>query len=213
MIRLGVLFSSMFLALAGQAAAQTHERLSLFVADARLTFPNYKQAESVAADLGVDKLALPNRGLGVVFGAHLYPFRKGVVTLGLGAEVMTSKGGHSVEETTSGTTASPRVETRFSAFSPQISLNFGSKQGWSYLSGGLGSGHLTTEVVSKPLPDADSPTKVINYGGGARWFLNDHLAVSLDLRFYAVNPQEAVGGRPAFPRMTIRAITAGIALK
>ena len=76
----------------------------------------------------------------------------------------------------------------------------------------MGTGHLTTEVVSKPLPDADR-TKVINYGGGARWFLNDHIAVSLDLRFYAVNPQEAVGGRPAFPRSTIRAITAGIALK
>jgi hypothetical protein len=213
MIRLGVLFSLTMLALAGQAAAQTHDRLSLFVADARLTFPNYKQAESVATDLGVDKLALPNRGLGVVFGAHVYPLRKGVVTLGLGAEVMASKGAHAVEETTSGTTASPKVETRFSAFSPQISLNFGSKQGWSYLSGGLGLGHLTTEVVSKPLPEADGRTKVINYGGGARWFLNDHLAVSLDLRFYAVNPQEAVGGRPAFPRMTIRAITAGIALK
>jgi hypothetical protein len=214
MIRLGVLFSSMFLALAGQAAAQTHERLNLFVADARLTFPNYKQAESVATDLGVDKLALPNRGLGVVFGAHLYPLRKGVVTLGLGAEVMTSKGGRTVEEEpTSGTTASPRIETRFSAFSPQISLNFGSKQGWSYLSGGLGSGQLTTEAVSKPLPDAEGRTRVINYGGGARWFLNQHLAVSLDLRFYVVNPQEAAGGRPAFPRMTIMAISGGIALK
>ena len=213
MIRLGVLFSLTMLALAGQAAAQTHDRLSLFVADARLTFPNYKQAESVATDLGVDKLALPNRGLGVVFGAHVYPLRKGVVTLGLGAEVMASKGAHAVEETTSGTPASPKVETRFSAFSPQISLNFGSKQGWSYLSGGLGFGHLTTEVVSKPLPEADGRTKVINYGGGARWFLNDHLAVSLDLRFYAVNPQEAVGGRPAFPRMTILAISAGIGLK
>ena len=50
MIRLGVLFSLTMLALAGQAAAQTHDRLSLFVADARLTFPNYKQAESVATD-------------------------------------------------------------------------------------------------------------------------------------------------------------------
>ena len=213
MIRLGVLFSSMFLALAGLAAAQTHERLNLFVADARLTFPNYKQSESVAADLGVDKLALPNRGLGVVFGAHLYPLRKGVVTLGLGAEVMTSKGGHEVEETTSGTTASPRVETRFSAFSPQISLNFGSKQGWSYLSGGVGFGHLTTEVVSKPLPDADGRTKVINYGGGARWFAKSHLAFSFDVRFYAINPGTPYGGLPGSPRTTLLVIAAGVSVK
>ena len=213
MIGRGVVCSFIVLAFAGYASAQPRERLNLFAADARLTFPGYKQSDSVAAALGVDKLALPSRGFGVVFGAHLYPLRKGVVTLGLGAEVMASKRGKTPDAPTAGGTQGPTVETRFSAFSPQISLNFGAKQGWSYLSGGVGAGHLTTELVSKPLPDAEGRTKVINYGGGARWFLNDHIAVSLDLRFYGVSPQEAVGGRPAFPRMTILAMSAGIALK
>ena len=38
--------------------------------------------------------------------------------------------------------------------------------------------------------------------------MNQHIAVSLDLRFYAVNPQDATAGRPAFPRMTILSLSA-----
>jgi Outer membrane protein beta-barrel domain len=212
MIRRRVRFVLMILTVALPAAAQTRERLNLFTGDARLTFPGYEQSDSVATSLGVDKLALPERGLGLVFGAHLYPLRKGVVTLGLGAELMASKRSSTIEATTTAATAST-VNTRFSAFSPQISLNFGSKQGWSYISGGVGFGAFTTELASKPVPDAEGRVKVINYGGGARWFVNDHVAVSLDLRFYAVNPQDASLGRPAYPRMTIMAISAGIGLK
>jgi Outer membrane protein beta-barrel domain len=212
MIRLGALVLVMAVGMAVPAGAQTRERLNLFAADARVTFPGYKQDEAVATALAVDKLALPTRGLGLVFGGHLYPLHKGVVTLGLGVEVMASKRGRTLDVQTAGGTAPQTVETRFSAFSPQLSLNFGSKQGWSYISGGLGSGHYTTENQSKPLPDGDR-VSIINYGGGARWFVNDHVAVSLDLRFYAVNSQEAVGTRPAYPRMTILAISAGIGVK
>ena len=55
--------------------------------------------------------------------------------------------------------------------------------------------------------------QTINYGGGARWFINEHVAVSLDLRFYAINPQEATLTRPAFPRVTIMAFNAGVGMK
>jgi Outer membrane protein beta-barrel domain len=212
MLRLRVLCSlTLLLTAAGTAAAQGSEPIGLFAADVRVTFPKYKQTESVATALGVDTLDLPTRGLGLVFGAHVYPLRKGVVTLGLGAELMASRRNRT-QETAAGTVAQT-VQTRFSSFSPQISLNFGAKQGWSYISGGLGWGRFTTELESAPLPDADGRVKTINYGGGARWFVNDHVAVSLDLRFYAVNPQEASLGRPAFPRMTILAFSAGLALK
>jgi hypothetical protein len=63
---------------------------------------------------------------------------------------------------------------------------------------------ITTEVVSKPRQTPTGPSDQLRRRRSA--VLNDHIAVSLDLRFYAVNPQEAVGGRPAFPRMTILAI-------
>jgi hypothetical protein len=107
----------------------------------------------------------------------------------------------------------PTVRTSFSAFSPQLSLNFGSRNGWSYLSAGLGWGSFGTELESAPLPDAEGRLRVINYGGGARWFARPRLALSLDLRFYAVNPQEAVVGRPAFPRKTMMVMSAGIGIK
>jgi hypothetical protein len=67
--------------------------------------------------------------------------------------------------------------------------------------------------MDKPLPDQASRSKTINYGGGARWFAKKHLAVSMDLRFYAVNPQLATTTRPGFPRMTLMAFSAGAAIR
>jgi hypothetical protein len=213
MIRVRLLIFLTLLWAPATVAAQSSEPIGLFAADVRVPLPKFKQAASVATALGVDPLDLPTRGFGLVFGAHLYPARKGVVTLGIGGELMTSRRGRTQQVAAGSKTTALTVHTRFSSISPQISLNFGSKQGWSYISGGLGWGGFTTELETKPLPDAEGRLKTINYGGGARWFLNQHVAVSLDLRFYAVNPQEASLGRPAFPRMTIMAFSAGIGLK
>ena len=99
---------------------------------------------------------------------------------------MASRRG-STQETDDNTTG-PTVVTRFSSVSPQISLNFGSKQGWSYISGGVGVGRFTTELESSPATTSGDRIQVINYGGGARWFTTRHTAVSLDLRFYADQP-------------------------
>ena len=81
------------------------------------------------------------------------------------------------------------MNSRFAAISPQVSFNFGARDGWSYISGGIGWSTFTAERQDEPLPDPESRIKTINYGGGARWFAKKHLAVSMDLRFYAVNPQ------------------------
>jgi hypothetical protein len=199
------------LAAATIANAQTAEPIGPFALDARVALPRFKQDTNVATALGVQALDLPSRGLGLAFSAHLYPVRKGPITFGFGAEFMTSRGSRTQE--TDDQTVGQTVETRFSNFSPQISFNFGAKQGWSYISGGLGWGSFTTELADLPVPEAEGRLTTINYGGGARWFLNQHVAVSLDLRFYAVDPQEASLGRPAYPRMTIMAFSAGLALK
>jgi len=199
------------LLLAGPAAAQAVEPIGIFAADARVAFPGFKQTESVADALGVQTLDLPKRGLGLVFGAHVYPLRKGVVTFGFGGEVMASRRGRTQE--TTGTTTGETIITRFSSASPQISLNFGSKQGWSYLSGGFGVGRFSTELESSTSTAAADRIKVINYGGGARWFVNHHTAVSLDLRFYGVDAQEATAAHPAQPKMTVVTLSAGIAFK
>lgn len=204
---------ALVLGLAAPASAQDKEPIGLFAADARIAFPGYKEMPTVAADLGVNPLDMPPRGFGLVLGAHVYPARKGIVTLGIGAELMTSGRSRARDASEDGSSPALTVHTHFSSFAPQLSLNFGSKQGWSYISGGMGWGRLTTELAATPLPDAAARTRVINYGGGARWFAKPHLAFSVDLRFYAVNPQEASAGRPAFPRMTIVAMSAGISVK
>ena len=74
----------------------------------------------------------------------------------------------------------------------QVSVNFGSGHGWSYLSGGIGrsqwsilpAGAADTAADAESLPTA-------NYGGGAQWFVKRHLAFSLDVRLYEIQPGTA----------------------
>ena len=97
---------------------------------------------------------------------------------------------------------------------PQLSFNFGTGHGWSYLSGGIG--RSTWSIV----PDGRDPLnadrerlETINYGGGARWFVKPHLAFSVDARFYAIYPGTPDGGRPGGPRTTLLIVGAGISVK
>jgi hypothetical protein len=184
-----------------------------YVADARIDLPKFKQDPSIASGIGVTTLNLPTRAFGFVVGAHWYPARLGIVTFGIGGEIVSARRGHTLNTGTETTPVNVTVNSRFSAISPQISFNVGSRDGWSYISGGIGSSTFTAERMDKPLPDQTSRSKTINYGGGARWFAKKHLAVSMDLRFYAVNPQEPTSTRPAYPRMTIMAFSVGAAVR
>ena len=79
--------------------------------------------------------------------------------------------------------------------------------------GGIGATAFTAERQDAPLPPQESRTRTFNYGGGARWFSKKHVALSVDLRFYAVSPQLQTAGRPAFSRMTLVAFSVGAAFK
>ena len=191
------------------------ERLPIarYVIDARADFPKFKQDAAIANAIGAGVLNLPTRGFGFVAGAHLYPFRVGLVTFGLGAEWM--KAGRSRTLNT-GTEAAPKkvtVNSRLSMLAPQISFNFGSRNGYSYISGGIGKSNFTVERTDTRLPDPESGSKTINYGGGARWFTGKHIAVSMDLRFYAINPQLPTATRPGYPRMTLMTMSGGISIR
>ena len=184
-----------------------------YVVDARMTFPRFKQDAAIANAIGVGVLNLPTRGFGLVFGAHWYPLRVGFMTLGVGGEWVRA---HRSKTLNTGTDAAPvnvTTNTRFSTLAPQISFNFGSRDGYSYISGGIGGANYTAERADTPLPDPESGSKTINYGGGARWFAKKHLAVAFDVRFYAVNPQLATATRPGYPRMTLLAMSAGVAIR
>src|SRR4029450_10199360 len=162
-----------------------------YVADVRFNFPKFKQDPGVASGIGVAAENLPTRGFGMVVGAHWYPLRLGIVTLGLGGEVSRASRGKTMNTGTETAPVEVAVKTRFASVSPQVSFNFGARDGWSYISGGIGRSNLTTEHPDHPLPSPESGIKTINYGGGARWFFKKHLAVNFDIRFYAVNPQDA----------------------
>ena len=211
------LLAAMFLGAIGEAAAQETppERLPIgrFVADARVAFPKFPDDPAIASGIGVTVPNLPGRAFGLVAGAHFYPARLGKVTIGFGAEVTAARRGRTLDTGTEDEPAETTVNSRFSALSPQISFNFGSRDGWSYISGGIGWSTFTAERADAPLPDQESRSKTVNYGGGARWFAKKHLALSLDLRFYAINPQEPTSTRPGVPRMTMMAFSVGAALR
>lgn len=209
--------AALLIGAAGRTAAQDiapeDQPIGKFAADVRGVFPNFKQDPNIAAGIGVTALNLPTRALGFVLGAHWYPARLGLITLGVGGEVMMAGRNRTLASATPDAAPGPTVLSRISALSPQVSFNFGKRQGWSYISGGIGRSSFTAQRQDAPLPSQESGSRTINYGGGARWFSKTRIALSVDLRFYAINPQEKTAARPAFSRMTLVAFSVGAAFK
>jgi hypothetical protein len=204
------------LAVAAPAAAQPREPIAPFVVDVRGAFGRHKAEPSVATELGVTAANLPTRTLGLAAGVHLYPLRSGKVTLGLGGNMVITRGSKALDVVagTSGETQKgPSVDRHFTTFSPEISLNFGSRNGWSYISGGM-FGRSTLYLDRADDPASSAPyRKTVNYGGGARWFTRDHLAVSVDFRWYSVAEQLASAGAIAQPGTTLLILSGGIAIR
>jgi hypothetical protein len=104
------------------------------------------------------------------------------------------------------------VRRHFTSFAPEVSLNFGHKNGWSYISGGLGRSKLYLDRAD--IPASGTPGRqTINYGAGARWFNTHHLAFSVDVRWYSVAEQLATATVVAQPRTTLLVLSGGISLK
>ena len=211
-----VLFALLIgLSLAVPAAAQQKEPIGPFVVDLRGAYGRHKSEPSVATDLDVEPANLPSRTFGVVAGAHVYPLRSSKVSLGLGANMVWLRGSKTLEtEDSSGaTTTSPTVRRSFTTISPEISINFGHKNGWSYISGGFfGQSKLFLERTDAPAGSMPYRSTV-NYGGGARWFNLQHVAFSVDFRWYSVKNQPAAPGRIAQPGTTLLVLSGGVSFK
>lgn len=209
-----LLSAALLLAVPAAAFAQTPQnpRIGPFVVDVRGAFQKFKPDPLTASGIDVKPASLPTHAFGLVAGAHWYPLRLGRVTFGVGGEMITSGASHTTAPSTAGGEPGPTVHTHFSSITPQISFNFGGHLGWSYVSGGIGGATLRVERADTPLPDAPK-RKTINYGFGARWFASPHVAVSLDARWYAVNPQAATDTIPAQPRATLLVFSGGIAIR
>ena len=183
-----------------------------FTIDARGTLARFDEDATVASGLGVSTENLPTRGLGLTVGGHWYPLR-GRITLGVGGEMVWARDSRTLDVPEDSTLDTPTVNTRFSALTPQVSLNFGNRDGWSYVSVGMGLARLSAERAEAPFAGDASSTRALNYGGGARWFARPHLAFTFDIRFYTVNAQAAEAERPAFPRTRMMVLSAGISLR
>jgi hypothetical protein len=186
------------------------EPLPFYTLDVRGAFPLLGQSVDSAASLGVEPAQLPGRGLGVSAGLHVYPIRLKGWAIGFGGEWLRTRARQEVPPVAPATTG-VTIARRLDSLSAHLSLNFGHRDGWSYLSGGLGP------LAFDTWDDADEPDGVrattLNYGGGGRWFTTPHLAFTFDVRFYATRPSEPTTIVAARAKQTVMVISVGISVR
>ena len=203
----------LFGAVAGTAIGQPREPIPWFAVDLQGALPKLPTDPALATPRGVAAATLPVWGPGFNLAAHVYPLKHKIFALGIGANYQWARGSDSPDIPKGSTTPTgPTVTTRFKSFAPQVTFNFGHRRGWSYFGGGIGSSTLT---ISRD--DRDEETgegiKTINYGGGGRWFVKEHLAFSWDLRIYAMNPQEAGDYGAGHPRVNLVIMNIGVSFQ
>lgn len=223
---LGVLVGAAFCPVA--ASAQTDAPPGPYVVDVRAVLGSLPQDASFfpSAPSGTP---LPTGGLGFALGGHFYLFHVGPARLGLGVDLHRVGGGASPPAPTSSASGPrprptiPRIDTRVRTFTPQLSFNFGSSRGWSYLSAGVGqiavrtatsefaSGSGSTATTRPAQTRETAALQTINFGGGARWFSTEHLAFSFDVRFHKARGRTKAGVSTV--PVTLVTASAGISLK
>jgi opacity protein-like surface antigen len=202
----------------GQTVAGSPEPIPRFALDLRGASAGLPTSEGWTPTVP-SSTEVPSRGLAAEAGAHLYLARLKFGALGLGATVIVARGRIS-NQTAAPTTPTPaivlpEVTTRFTGIVPQLSFNFGHRLGWSYLSAGLGRTRVTSSatVGAKAAIVEQDWTKTLNYGGGARWFVTDHLGVIFDLRWHKISIVEATSTNPGAPRASLFVAGVGITFK
>jgi hypothetical protein len=199
------------------AAAQPQEPIPRWVADVHGIFARHKNEPSVATELAVTPGNLPSRSFGLVGGGHVYVLRGHAVTLGFGGTFLFAGGSETLvtDNPDGSVTTSPTVQRTFRSVNPEISLNFGHKNGWSYISGGFG-GRSRTYVERADNPATDVPLRsTLTYGAGARWFTNDRIAFSVEIRWYTIAEMPASPATNVVlePRTTQMVLSGGISIK
>jgi hypothetical protein len=119
--------------------------------------------------------SVPARGFGYDVGGHVYLFNLGPTRIGLGVSVIGVRG------------TATDATTTMNIVAPQLSFNFGTSDGWSYLSLGAGTARVNAEETGS--------SSAINAGGGARWFIKRHLGVGFDVRLHRIAADGDIMGR------------------
>ena len=187
-------------------------RIPIFVVDLQGNVPRFPRDPLLASSRGLTETDLPGMGLGAQLGAHVHLFKFKAITVGVGGLAAVTR----AKQTPPAEMPNRKAVTeKFRSLGAQLSLNFGTGTGWSYLSGGIGRSIWSIVPEGRePLEGDETALKTINYGGGARWFSKSHLAFSFDVRLYAINPgPSSLPGRDGSPRTTFMVIGAGVSLK
>ena len=209
-MRLASFTVAFLFAIASAAHAQRPGPIPRFAADVRGFYSSLGQDPVTAENLGVDSIAFPHRGPGGSIDAHLYVLRSRTFAIGIGAEFMAQRGSAQIKDATGAVEAT--IHQRIKGVAPQISLNFGPRDGWSYLTGGMGPLTFATYLDTPP---SEKPTSksTINLGGGARWFFSNHLAFTVDARFYLTKPETQTASYPGRQRSRLLVLSAGIGIR
>jgi hypothetical protein len=212
-----------FLLVSSPATAQTRERLPWFAIDLHAALVGLPTAEGWIPVPVLGDTPLPGRGFGVAAGGTVYPLRLGIFTFGVGASVATGKGKGDALTITSGsgstatTIVTPVMRTDVLNVTPHVSINFGHKLGWSYLSAGVGTTRVNASAdATSTLPQVTLPetwNQAINFGGGARWFMKPRLGAGFDVRFVKLGSRGAAGNIPAARRTQMITFSAGISIQ
>ena len=202
------------------AMAQEREPLPWFAIDLHAASVGLPTAEGWIPVVS-DDTPVPDRAWGPAVAATVYPFRLGIMTFGFGAAFSTAEGKSDSLEIIEGSGATattritPIVRTRVRSLIPQVSINFGHKLGWSYLSAGLGrtkvDGHADYVDGRVSVPAVWS--QALNFGGGARWFMKPRLGAGFDVRFVKLGSRGASDALPAARRSQMITFSAGITLQ
>lgn len=192
---------------ASPASAQPREPLGGVIADLRVVSSTLPTSVGWAVPAPTPGSLVPTRGLGGEVGAHVLLGPGRFRRLSLGATGLLAEG------RSTGVDA-PTIATRLSVVAPHLGMNFGHRDGWSYLS--IGAGLASVQSKVKDTTAAADPTDwgtAFHYGGGARWFLREHIALSLDLRFWALTPRAATPTRVKGAATTRFAFGAGLSFR
>ncbi len=208
--------TALALALPLTASAQDRRPLPVAVFEVRGVTGSLTEDPVTAAALGLVEDALPGRASGGVAGLHVYPLRRPGLSLGLGGEGLLARGRSALVDATGAPTGS-HVVRQLQGLSGIVSLNFGHEGGWSHISGGLGPLQFKNTIsptATLPASAPDAPYLLtLNAGGGARWFLSDHVAFGFDVRMYFTRAEIGTSASASRQAARLMLLSAGVTIK
>jgi hypothetical protein len=193
--------------------AQTPQPIPAAVLDIRGFYTPFGQDPTTAANLSLEAGALPGRGLGGVADLTFYVLRRRKIAIGLGGEGVLASAHVQPTDPDTGKPVGKPIHQNLRGFSPQLSLNFGHRNGWSYVTAGSGPLSLSTYLGDQKPSDAPPVQNTLNLGGGARWFASRHVAFMFDIRFYQTKPELTTPAYPGRQRSNLRVLSAGISIR